>query len=81
MQTKLESPHPELQAVLPWLAALNGRRQTWPVFRTAVEAEVYCQTRKLQYSMDLTIQPVWNLNHDDLLASEAMGWTIVSATH
>jgi hypothetical protein len=73
MPTKFESPHAELQALLPWFAVLAGPRPSRPAFRTIAEAASFKEAK----SMQGVIQPIWAINHEDLLGSEVAGYTII----
>ncbi len=73
MHAKFESPHAELQALLPWFAVLAGRRAARPAFRTIGEAETFKKTN----SVEGVIQPIWGINHEDLLSSEVAGYTLL----
>ena len=57
MHAKFESPHAELQALLPWFAVLAGRRAARPAFRTIGEALTFKQTN----SVEGVIQPIWGI--------------------
>jgi len=73
MPTKFESPHAELQALLPWFAVLAGPRPSRPAFRTVAEAKAFKESK----SVAGLIQPIWAINHEDLLASEVAGYTLM----
>jgi streptomycin 6-kinase len=82
MPTKLESPHAELQSLLPWLAVLkNGKHQERNMFRTQAEADIVCQTLAMRDHREWKSQPIWHVRHDDLLASEVKGWIVVTRTN
>lgn len=77
MHAKFESPHAELQSLLPWFAVLAGRRTSRPAFRTIGEAEEFQRTKSVQE----VIQPIWAINHEDLLSSEVAGYTLMGRTN
>ncbi|MEZ4458635.1 MAG: hypothetical protein R3E66_02685 [bacterium] len=81
MAPKFESPHSELQSILPWLAALSGKRITRPAFRTVIEAQLFAQARKNSLGVAPVVQPIWAVDHNDLTASETIGWTVSDSTN
>lgn len=82
MPMKIESPHPELQTLLPWFGVLmSGKSQEKNVFRSQVESDIVCQTLALRDHRVWQSQPIWHVRHDDLLASEIRGWVAVTRTN
>jgi hypothetical protein len=70
MHAKFESPH-------PWFAILAGRRTSRPAFRTIGEVQEFQRSKSVQG----VIQPIWGINHDDLLSSEVAGYTLMGRTN
>ena len=81
MSPKFESPHSELQSILPWLATLSGKRVTRPAFRTVIDAQGFAQARKDADGTGLIVQPIWSVDHTDLTASGTIGWTVGETTN
>ena len=69
------SPYPALQAVLPRLAALNPNHKQRPVFDERGKAELYIDVQA-EDGEDLTLIPVWAINHTDLQSSTISGWSV-----
>ncbi len=76
--TKIKSPHPALQAVLPRLRALNpdGSESSRPIFDNKAKAKLFIDIQEREEDRELMLAPVWKLDHTDLGASEIKGWTV-----
>ena len=75
--SKLRSPHPALQAVLPRLRALNPERsESRPVFDNKAKARLFIDIQEREGDRYLMLTPVWGIDHTDLAASEIKGWTV-----
>ncbi len=75
--TKMRSPHPALQAVLPRLRALNPERsESRPVFDNKAKARLFIDIQEREEDRALMLTPVWGIDHTDLQSSQIKGWTV-----
>jgi hypothetical protein len=75
--TKIRSPHPALQSVLPRLRALNPERnESRPIFDNKAKAKLFIDIQEREEERDLMLTPVWGIDHTDLQSSEIRGWTV-----
>jgi len=75
-QGKEQSPHPQLQALLPQLASIGPNQDSRPVFDTRAEAEQHIQKARQEEGKTLHLNPVWAIDHTDLRSSEIAGWSV-----
>ncbi|RAL20770.1 hypothetical protein DL240_15760 [Lujinxingia litoralis] len=68
-----QSPHAELQSVLPALATINPRSAPTPSFKRRAEATFFLNHFDAEHAIDVV--PLWHIDHHDLQASEIAGWT------
>lgn len=68
-----QSPHAALQALLPALGQLNPRQNACPTFERRGEAKFFLN----HFALDdeVSVVPLWHIEHFDLHASEIVGWT------
>ena len=72
---KIQSPHGELQAMLPRI--LQTTPDWRPVFQSREMAEAFIE-RQMESgeSEALHLQAVWAIDHSDLASSEVAGWSV-----
>lgn len=73
--SRLQSPYPALQAVLPKLANLSPSKVKGPVFRQREEAEFFIRNISNKSDSRILI-PVWVIDHNDLRNSKILSWSI-----
>ncbi len=71
----VQSPHPDLQAVLPRLATVGPHFQQRPLFDDLGEAQEHLEDMGAQATYKVV--PVWAINHNDLTSSQVVNWTFV----
>lgn len=77
IDTKIMSPHPHLQTVLPRLRALNpDRNESRPIFDNKAKAKLFIDIQEREEGKDLFLTPVWAIDHTDLASSDIKGWTV-----
>lgn len=75
-EEKLQSPHAALQAVLPRLSTIGPRSHWRPAFRERDQAERLIAVAATVDGRDLHLSPIWSVNHDDLVGSTIIGWSV-----
>lgn len=73
---KAKSPYPRLQALLPQLASIGPNNEERPIFDTRAEAEEFIDEARHEEGRELSLNPVWAIDHTDLRASEIAGWSV-----
>lgn len=77
-EDKITSPHGDLQAMLSQLGRLSPRRRVAPAFTDRQAAEQIVAVTATAAQSPLALAPVWAINHDDLVDSEIVAWTVVT---
>lgn len=72
--TRVSSPHPALQALLPRLGSIGTNSDSRPVFEEPEEVEAYLQKHE-DDPEKFHIVPVWAINHKDLTSSKVVNWS------
>lgn len=75
----IQSPHAALQAMLPRLRSLGLRNAPTPFFDTQLEVADFLDERT--EGEDLSIVPVWAIDHSDLRRSMIVKWTYSPYLH
>ena len=73
------SPYPALQTVLPKLSSVLFNQPWKPTFTTQDEARGFLASVEDSTGHTLRLDPIWNLNHSNLMQSSIVGWTVVEA--
>lgn len=68
-----QSPHAALQALLPALAKLAPKKNPCPTFERRGEAKFFLNHFAL--NDEVSVVPIWHIEHYDLHASEIVAWT------
>ena len=71
----VQSPHPDLQALLPRLATIGPNFAQRPLFDDLSEAQERLEDMGAQATFHIV--PVWAINHNDLTSSRVVNWTFV----
>lgn len=71
--TRVSSPHPALQALLPRLGSIGRGSEDRPIFDDPEEVESYLE--QVDDGDDYHVVPVWSINHTDLTSSKVVNWT------
>jgi len=73
---KIQSPHGELQAMLPRI--LQTTPDWRPVFQSRDMAEAFLrrQAGEGDHGADMQLQAVWAIDHSDLGSSKVVGWSV-----
>lgn len=73
---KIQIAYGELQSVLAMLGTLSPRAESKPAFHMRDQAEQLIAVVAEHEGQDLQLYPVWNIDHDDLAASEIVAWSV-----
>ncbi len=75
---KIQSPHGELQAMLPQI--LQTTPEWRPVFQSREMAEAFIERQVESGEFDeLYLHAVWAVDHSDLASSEVVGWSVTES--
>ncbi|AWV90878.1 hypothetical protein [Bradymonas sediminis] len=75
--TKIKSPHPDLQAILPRFRALNpDAAESRPVFDNRAKARLFIDIQSVDEQQKLRLMPLWDIDHGDLEASKIRAWSV-----
>lgn len=75
-EEKVSSPHAGLQSVLGHLGRLNPHLRIGPRFPDRHTAEHVVAIASTTSSASVDLAPVWQIDHDDLLSSKIVAWTV-----
>ena len=78
-EEKFSSPHASLQSVLSQLGRLSPRNRPAPLFQTRDTAERVIAVSATTAGTDVSLTPVWGIDHDDLANSEIVAWSVTNA--
>jgi len=73
--TMFKSPYPELHLHLAGLREINGNIDLRPVLTSRDDAEELAAELERELGRRHVVTAVWRLNHQDLEASEIVGWS------
>jgi hypothetical protein len=74
---EFRSPYPALQTVLPKLSSVLFNQPWKPTFSTQDEARGFLSSVEDTTGHTLRLDPIWSLNHSNLMQSSIVGWTVV----
>lgn len=75
-EQKFATHHGRLQSMLSHLGKLSPRRTNVPMFSSRDAAEHVIAISATATGKEVALTPVWGIDHDDLIGSEVIAWTV-----
>ncbi len=75
---KMANEHGRLQSMLGHLSTLSPRRQRVPMFASRDTAEHVIAISTIATGTEVALTPVWLIDHDDLIGSDVIAWTVTT---